>query len=333
MAEAEAAPVQKFQVPREFPSVLKAFTREILRSQPSDVYQFGVDYFNEILEQQAEAQREAASSRRLTVEELEIMLRQMFEEADTDGSGSLDLNEFKNLMNMAELPLSKKEMRAVMAEADVNNDGEVNYAEFLPLAIEIVQGLYAREDLRASEEAEEEEAREAAQDMLVHGMSREELQQMMKAIFEKADKDESGALDRQEFKTCMQEAELGLTKKEINILMQQVDVDGDGQITWDEFVPVCFDILVEIMKDEVIKAKPPDELEAYLVDAFGACDTDNSGMLPSDTVRDVIRKCDMGLSLVQIHTIMAEADEDENSLIHYPSFAPAVAKLAYQLLS
>lgn len=40
-----------FGVPKDFPSVLKAFTREVLRSNPSDIYEFGANYFSEVLQQ------------------------------------------------------------------------------------------------------------------------------------------------------------------------------------------------------------------------------------------------------------------------------------------
>jgi hypothetical protein len=40
-----------FGVPKDFPSVLKAFTREVLRSNPADIYEFGANYFSEVLQQ------------------------------------------------------------------------------------------------------------------------------------------------------------------------------------------------------------------------------------------------------------------------------------------
>ena len=76
---------------------------------------------------------------------------------------------------------------------------------------------------------------------------------VMKEVFLKADADGSGALSLNEFHKCIREADLGLTRKEINALMQEVDADGDGMVTYDEFVPLCFDMLVELLKDELLK--------------------------------------------------------------------------------
>jgi len=34
-------------IPDEFPPVLKEFSREVLRQQPANIYQFGYDYFSQ----------------------------------------------------------------------------------------------------------------------------------------------------------------------------------------------------------------------------------------------------------------------------------------------
>lgn len=58
----------------------------------------------------------------------------------------------------------------------------------------------------------------------------------------------------QEFKLCLQTAELSLTRKDVNLLMAKVDVDGDGSINYNEFVPICFGILVERFADQVMSS-------------------------------------------------------------------------------
>ena len=87
---------REFKVPKEFPSVLKAFTREVLRAQPENIYQFGSEYFSELLMQAAQAaEAEASGVRRLSPDELRELLTGMFHEADADGSGALSMQEFK----------------------------------------------------------------------------------------------------------------------------------------------------------------------------------------------------------------------------------------------
>lgn len=87
---------KEFAVPKDFPSVLKAFTREVLRSQPDNIYEFGASYFSDVLAQKAAAEADDGKGiRRLSPAELEELLRTMFEQADVDGSGALSRTEFK----------------------------------------------------------------------------------------------------------------------------------------------------------------------------------------------------------------------------------------------
>jgi hypothetical protein len=84
-----------FTVPKDFPSVLKAFTREVLRSQPGNIYEFGAAYFSELMDQSQQQDYGSGEPQRLTPEEMEQVLVQLFREADVDGNNVLSLPEFK----------------------------------------------------------------------------------------------------------------------------------------------------------------------------------------------------------------------------------------------
>merc|ERR1719231_156350 len=104
-------------------------------------------------------------------------------------------------------------------------------------------------------------------------MTKEQVEQVMMEIFSKSDADGSGSLSLKEFQKCCKEADIGLTRKEINILMHQCDVDGDGTISYEEFVPLCFEMLTEILKDELLNEKrQPTELEEFLVAIWAEAD-------------------------------------------------------------
>ena len=49
-------------------------------------------------------------------------------------------------------------------------------------------------------------------------------------------------LSRTEFKNCLKAAKLGLTRKDINLIMSTVDANKDGSISYEEFVPICFQV-------------------------------------------------------------------------------------------
>jgi len=321
-----------FTVPKDFPSVLKAFTREVLRSQPGNIYEFGAAYFSELMDQ-SQQEVGGGAQERLTPEEMEQVLVQLFREADVDGNNVLSLPEFKTVMAKANLGLDDKQMKLLMAEADSDSDGQIDYFEFVPLAVDLITSLQAKMEVKAEEEEQEDRARLAANEYMLHGMSKDALNAVILDVFKKADKDDSGALTIAEFHSCIREADLGLTRKEVNVLMHSVDVDLSGTISYEEFGPLCFDILVEILKDELLQAqRNPGEMEQYLLSQFSGADTEGVGKLKVAELRDALRIADLGLTRLQILTVVSEAAQDEEGNVDYQYFAPKAANLCHALL-
>eukprot|EP00955_Chlamydomonas_euryale_P025191 265075-Chlamydomonas_euryale.AAC.2 len=79
--------------------------------------------------------------------------------------------------------------------------------------------MRASDDAAARMAAAEDVVRSAVEDMLLNGMSRGELQSLMLRIFRKADADGSGRLSSREFRGALRAARLGLTRKDINLIM------------------------------------------------------------------------------------------------------------------
>lgn len=278
--------------------------------------------------------------------ELQDFIMEMFLRYDSDQSGYLDRREFKELLSNADLGLSKKEMRRIMSEADENDDGVLEYREFVPVMVEIVHGLKAKQVAAAEAEAEEEEAREAVEMHLLHGMPRDQLDELMAGVFHAADTDGSGVLDRKEFAKCLKSSELGLTRKEINLLLSTVDVDGDGKVSYAEFMPLCFNILVERFKDDVLAEaalQSPDALTQMLLEEFeakersmlGPEDEGVTGKMKMSSVKSALTVLSnemLGLSSLQITSVLSEAKVGDNKMVDYMIFAPKAASMIYSMV-
>lgn len=319
---------KKFAMPEGFPMVLKDFTREVLRADlqdPAGIYEFGARYFS----QMASGEGGGAASR-LNAEELHAKIKGLFAQADADGNGYLDASEFKGVFTglAAELGLSEFHIRQIMAEADENGDGVIEYSEFVQLAVDMIETMFARQDARDAQDAAQEEAQYRAEDMLLHGMSKEELDGVLIGIFQDADEDKSGFLTRQQFFNCLRNTDLGLSRKEINALMAEADANADGKITYEEFMPLCYQILVEIVSEEVKKEAIPTNLAQvtdFFKDLFRSADTQDEGVLHYQDIMELMRQAELGLSTMQIHMMMAEGEQDDEGYVNYAEYADSAA--------
>jgi Ca2+-binding EF-hand superfamily protein len=219
-----------------------------------------------------------------------------------------------------------------MAEADEDEDGFINYHEFVPVAVQVLQGYHARRHAMEHRDKDEQSARDLAMDYLLHGMSREELEATMFKLFQKADLDHDGFLDRNEFRACINDASLNLSRREINLLMAEADGDADGKISYDEFVPLCFDLLLKNLQDDIfLLQRNRGELENYLLEIFQYADSESSGFLAHSDIVNLLELANLGLSQLQIATIVSAAKRDSQSQIAYHKFISVAAEMIAEM--
>jgi len=331
---------KQYQVPPEFPEILKDFAREVLRRQPTNVNEFAAKYFDCLAsglpaDSQGRSMETGGSSTDepdLSRDEVKAMIQDLFRHYDGDGNCYLDPDEFKRLMKdmQTRLDFPPDEIYRFLAEADMNADGMVEYEEFIPLALQIIQGMYAKKRL----EQHMQDVSQQSADLLVHGMSRDEFNEIVESIFRKIDTDSSGQLSKQEFVAALTSMELGLTRREINTIMFQIDQDKDGNISYSEFMPFAFDLLQKLTSMRLLETQVEnDEFALYLSDLFKAKDTDMAGALAVDEVRDVLHQAMLGLSRMQIYTVISEAEVNSDGAIMYASFIPRAVGLIRSMLS
>ena len=125
----------------------------------------------------------------------------MFNAADEEGKGYLSRAQATGVVQnvAAELSFSEAQVQYIMTEADENHDGMIDFNEFQPLLLELVQLLIAKQDVE--EKLLQNEA--IVEDRLLHGMDRTTLNQLLLSIFQSADDDQSGFLNRVQFQNAL----------------------------------------------------------------------------------------------------------------------------------
>ncbi|GJS02682.1 calcium-dependent protein kinase 10-like protein [Tanacetum coccineum] len=137
----------------------------------------------------------------LSIEEVEV-IRDMFTLMDSDGDGKVTFDELKAGLKKVGSQLADPEIKLLMDVADVDNNGVLEYGEFVAVTIHL-QKMENDEHLRRA--------------------------------FMFFDKDGSGYIDLDELEQVLYEngqADIDV----LNQIMKEVDTDKDGKISFEEFV-------------------------------------------------------------------------------------------------
>ena len=274
----------------------------------------------------------------LSPAEVRDAITKVFMKFDVDKNGVLDRKELKAALKSSELNLSQHAVNDILAEADENDDGLISYEEFLPLMVELISATQAKEAAREARAAATAARREQAVFELVKGLEKGELEAKMRRVFQHFDRDGNGTLDRNEFKRCLGAAQLGFTKKEINLLLSAIDVNEDGTVDYNEFIPLCFLVLVErkvakMEEEEALDSE--DMMQQIMLDYFTMYDAEGNGKIARRNLNQGLRQFSddfgLSLSLAQIAAVAGEAEAKPDGLIDYAPFVPVAAHIIYEM--
>ena len=146
--DAYQGPLNDDEYDERVQSCLAALVSAVALERPSEPFEW-IDAWldRKAAEEYAEATRPRASLeeraevmdvRGMSPEEFARFALDVFTEFDKDKNGALDVWEFKDVLRSTALDLSKKEIREIISEADVDGDGKVDYHEFVPIFHELV---------------------------------------------------------------------------------------------------------------------------------------------------------------------------------------------------
>lgn len=126
--------------------------------------------------------------------------------------------------------------------------------------------------------------------------------------FEEFDKDGSGAISSKELLGVMRAMGQNPTEDELNSMVMEVDLDGNGTIEFPEFL--------EMMKQ---KASAVDQ-EGELREAFRIFDRNKDGFISVKELKKVTTMLGASLTKEELEEFMKEADVDGNGKLDYDEF-------------
>ncbi|DAZ95772.1 TPA: hypothetical protein N0F65_010274 [Lagenidium giganteum] len=273
-------------------------------------------------------------------------LEDAFREHDSDGSGELDLDEFRRFMKHYGIK-KPDDIEAIIAQLDTDNSGTISFDEFArvfnPTRIRTKISKQVQKDPAVSDELKD---RLAALRELELAWMEEVLTRCdsMKAAFQEFDRHHRNELDYEEFRDLM--GQYGITdESNIRLLLKRLDTNNSGTIELDEFLSIFNPQRLgskklhtlqqdhrayqhQTKKKNAERVREQEErwimrvLQKYatLRDAFISFDVDHSGSLNHTEIRQLFRE--FGLTDEQdIARLIRRMDVDDSGSIDYEEFA------------
>ena len=235
---------QKFTLPPNFEGVLKEFTREVLRQQPLDIYEWAANYFkHKALEEDGVEVSAAGAAGGSTspgtaggppsaeaLNEVSAQLEGAFGEYDEGGSGRLYPHLLKRVLTES-AGLTATQALFVLSNPGLSllADGTMDYRA-VAQATEVAQQVVYLQNTGYDFDAG------AAADATVHGMTREELTSELGSVFASLDAGSTGRLPLTEYGRALSSCPLQLSARDINLLILEAPIDGDGSVPWEKLL-------------------------------------------------------------------------------------------------
>jgi len=150
--------------------------------------------------------------------------RKVFVHYDRDGSGAIDMAEFRALVASLGLLIPAEEVENTFRAIDLDNNGTLEFEEFY-------QWFYVAKSHKNN--PIKNKMRKVGQKTGLISITDPEV---IRRAFMSVDTDGSGAIDFDEFKQCCRNMKLKVSDEEAKSLFEAIDLDGNGTLEFSEFL-------------------------------------------------------------------------------------------------
>ena len=129
-----------------------------------------------------------------------------------------------------------------------------------------------------------------------------------KEAFEIFDKDRDGYITTKELGDIMKNLGQSPSEAELQDMINEVDLDGNGTIDFKEFLG----LMARKMKES--------DNEEEIIEAFKVFDRDGNGLISSDELLHVLNSLGEKLTIEEVDDLIKDADLDRDGYINYEEF-------------
>ena len=147
------------------------------------------------------------------------------------------------------------------------------------------------------------------EDEFIELLSEQEICELHEA-FNIFDVESDGSIDSKQLLILMNSLKQYPNQKELEKILNEFNIDKNGQIYFNQFLKIMAKRLKNIKEDE----------DRYLKNLFSSLDRNNNGLISIHEIRYIVTHSSENISEKDIETIMKEADTDGDGLISFEEF-------------
>eukprot|EP00357_Protocruzia_adherens_P004449 CAMPEP_0114993068 /NCGR_PEP_ID=MMETSP0216-20121206/12311_1 /TAXON_ID=223996 /ORGANISM="Protocruzia adherens, Strain Boccale" /LENGTH=302 /DNA_ID=CAMNT_0002356643 /DNA_START=97 /DNA_END=1005 /DNA_ORIENTATION=+ len=259
-------------------------------------------------------------------------LKRTFKRYDHNGNNKLDIEEFEEALGAFGLFPKKVDLQALMKYYDVDDDGNVNFEEFLRGLREPLNERRSALVNRAFEIMDKDNSGfitvkdvvhvynvEKNQDFIDGTKTKEEIVSDFLSNFEGARGNNDGKITKQEFNDYYSDISSSIPNDEYFVqLMESVWLIGEDE-TGAAFKGEI-GRFIKMMRQKLIQRTSGSHDEYLLRQIFRDFDTDDSGKLTIDELNAMLLKLEIPLERKYTRAIFNTFDKDGNGTIEFEEF-------------
>ncbi|XP_049811175.1 troponin C, isoallergen Bla g 6.0101-like [Schistocerca nitens] len=135
--------------------------------------------------------------------------------------------------------------------------------------------------------------------------------QLLKKAFDAFDHDKQGYITTDIVRTILDMLGLKMDADTLQDIIEEVDVDGSGQLEFEEFVILASRFLVE---------EDAEAMQQELREAFRLYDKEGNGYITTGVLREILRELDDKITEEELDMMIEEIDSDGSGTVDFDEF-------------
>jgi len=239
----------------------------------------------------------------------ETSLQTLFWVADVTGDGKLEGDELTQFFKFLGVGLSEAQVKKIVAVFDKTANKVIEWSEWKTMAHAVTEWheivTWVAKELVGPEKAHTDAAKTQA----------------LKALFAELDQRNHGSLNLKDISNAFKVVDVQVEEAMVKLIMDAIDEDGDGEITWEEFQAI-FKVIDQWHKTMLKLVKDFHRIgsEDTVHDEFVRIDDDKDGRITQEQAKKLFEDLDLYPSDEDIRELVILTDKDGDGLIEWSDF-------------